>query len=183
MRVRFSPAAHMAQQMVILVDEHDSQIGLEEKIAAHRKALLHRAFSVLIYNSKGEMLLQQRALNKYHAGGLWSNTCCSHPKPGESVEDATHRRLQEELGFDCTLTKQTQFIYNLPVGNGLTEHEYLHVFSGIYEDAVHINPIEVAEVRWISEKDLQAEVTEHPQLFTPWFLLLLQKVPFGIQGS
>jgi isopentenyl-diphosphate Delta-isomerase len=180
MRVRFSPAAHhMEQQFVILVDEHDTQIGIEEKIAAHKKALLHRAFSILIYNSKGEMLLQQRALDKYHAGGLWSNTCCSHPKPAESLEDATQRRLQEELGFHCEITKQTHFIYNLPVGNGLTEHEYLHVYSGTYEGDLQLNPAEVADTRWITETDLQKETSEHPELFTPWFLLLLTKVPFG----
>lgn len=169
----------MEQQFVILVDETDTQIGIEEKIAAHKKALLHRAFSILIYNSKGEMLLQRRALDKYHAGGLWSNACCSHPKPEESVEDATHRRLKEELGFDATITKQTHFIYNLPVGNGLTEHEYLHVFSGIYEGEMNLNPDEVSAIRWISQEDLQKETSEHPELFTPWFLLLIQKVPFG----
>ncbi len=168
------------KSFVILVDEHDTQIGIEEKIAAHKKALLHRAFSILIYNNKGEMLLQQRALGKYHAGGLWSNTCCSHPKPEESVEDATHRRLQEELGFDCSITKQTEFIYKLPVGNGLTEHEYLHVYSGIYEGDININPEEVASVRWISEDALRKEANEHPERFTPWFLLLLTTVPFGI---
>lgn len=166
----------MEQQLVILVDESDTQIGVEEKIAAHTKGLLHRAFSILIYNTKGEMLLQQRALDKYHAGGLWSNACCSHPKPGESVEDAIHRRLQEENGFDCDLTKNTEFIYNVPVTNGLIEHEYLHVYTGTYEGAMHVNPEEAAAVRWITKDALNREITTRPEMFTPWFLILTQKI-------
>ncbi len=165
-------------QYVILVDNQDNEIGTEEKIAAHEKALLHRAFSILIFNSKGEMLLQQRALGKYHAGGLWTNACCSHPNPGESVEDAIHRRLQEENGFDTPLTKETEFIYNVPVSNGLTEHEYLHVYRGVYDGDIHINPEEAAAVRWISADALREEVAQNKERFTPWFLLLLERVPF-----
>ena len=119
------------QQMLILVDENDNQIGVEEKIKAHQQALLHRAFSILIYNKKGEMLLQQRALGKYHAGGLWTNACCGHPNPGETVEHAVHRRIQEEMGFDCELTPLTHMVYKLPISNGLTEHEYLQRDNGI----------------------------------------------------
>lgn len=165
-------------QYVILVDNQDNEIGTEEKIAAHEKALLHRAFSILIFNSKGEMLLQQRALSKYHAGGLWTNACCSHPNPGESVEDAIHRRLQEENGFDTPLTKETEFIYKVPVSNGLTEHEYLHVYHGVYDGDIHINPEEAAAVRWISTDALREEVAQNKDRFTPWFLLLLERVPF-----
>ncbi len=168
----------MNQPMLILVDEHDNEIGVEEKLPAHEKGLLHRAFSVIIFNSKGEMLIQQRALTKYHAGGLWSNACCGHPYPGEAVEDAIHRRLQEENGFDTTLTKQTEFIYNVPVTNNLIEHEYLHVFSGTYEGEIHINPEEAAAVRWISADALREEVAKQKEHFTPWFLLLLERIPF-----
>lgn len=164
-------------QRVILVDEQDRQIGTEEKIAAHKQGLLHRAFSILIYNNKGEMLLQKRALEKYHAGGLWSNACCGHPNPGESVEHAVHRRLQEELGFDCELTPIESFIYKLPISNGLTEHEYLHRYSGIYDGDMHVNPEEVSDIRWITKENLDTETKEYPKHFTPWFLLMLQKFP------
>src|SRR4249919_2599143 len=114
-------------QEVILVNEQNEAIGTMEKMEAHRKALLHRAFSVFIFNSKGEMLLQQRALNKYHSGGLWTNACCSHPRPGELIEDAATRRLKEELGFETPLKKIFQFTYQASFDNGLTEHEFDHV--------------------------------------------------------
>ncbi len=169
----------MEQQMLILVDERDNQIGIEEKIAAHQKALLHRAFSILIYNSKGEMLLQQRALDKYHAGGLWTNACCGHPNPSEAVEHAIHRRLKEEMGFDCELTPIERMTYKLPISNGLTEHEYLHRYNGIYDGEILPNPEEAMDYKWITKEGLVAETTEHPEMFTPWFLLSLQKFPFG----
>ncbi|OGY31234.1 MAG: isopentenyl-diphosphate delta-isomerase [Candidatus Andersenbacteria bacterium RIFCSPHIGHO2_02_FULL_45_11] len=167
------------QQMLILVDENDNQIGVEEKIKAHQQALLHRAFSILIYNKKGEMLLQQRALGKYHAGGLWTNACCGHPNPGETVEHAVHRRIQEEMGFDCELTPLTHMVYKLPISNGLTEHEYLHRYNGIYDGEIVPNPEEAMSHRWITKENLEKETREKPETFTPWFLLALQKFPFG----
>lgn len=168
------------RNLVILVDKHDNQLGLHEKLDAHAQGLLHRAFSVLIYNQKGEMLLQQRALTKYHSGGLWTNACCGHPMKDELTNNAPHRRLQEEMGFDTVLAKQTAFIYNVPVPPNLIEHEYLHVYSGIYDEAIIPNPEEAMNYRWISQEDLHQEVSQHPETFTPWFLLLLNKVPFGV---
>src|SRR3989344_6832555 len=162
------------QQMLILVDENDNQIGVEEKIKAHQQALLHRAFSILIYNNKGEMLLQQRALGKYHAGGLWTNTCCGHPNPGEAVEHASHRRLQEEMGFDCELSKLEYMYYKLPISNGLTEHEYLHRYSGTYNGEIKLNPEEAMDFRWITKENLEKEMQESPEKFTPWFFLAMQ---------
>ncbi len=186
LRVQVPPPAHyfiMIQDLrnfVILVDEQDHQLGIEEKIAAHTKGLLHRAFSVIIYNSKGEMLLQQRALGKYHSGGLWTNACCGHQIKDELTDNAPHRRLQEEMGFDTDLRKQTAFIYNVPVPPNLTEHEYLHVYSGVFDGDIIPNPEEAMSYRWISQQDLQQEVQNNPEHFTPWFLLLLQKVQFGV---
>ncbi|OGY35414.1 MAG: isopentenyl-diphosphate delta-isomerase [Candidatus Andersenbacteria bacterium RIFCSPHIGHO2_12_FULL_45_11b] len=164
------------RNLVILVDEHDNELGLHEKLDAHIQGLLHRAFSVLIYNDKGEMMLQQRALMKYHSGGLWTNACCGHPMKDELTDKAPHRRLQEEMGFNCELTKQTEFIYNVPVPPNLIEHEYLHVYHGIYNDEPVLNPEEAMGYRWISKKDLEKEVKNNPEHFTPWFLLLLIKV-------
>jgi len=119
-------------EQVILVNEQDEQVGIMEKMQAHREGKLHRAFSVFIFNNKREMLLQQRALNKYHSGGLWTNACCSHPKPNESTEAAAKRRLKEELGFETTLEKNFDFTYKADFENGLTEYEFDHVFSGVY---------------------------------------------------
>src|SRR5580693_5920772 len=130
---------------VILVDETDTPLGRMEKIEAHRKALLHRAFSVFIFNSKGEMLLQQRAKHKYHSAGLWTNACCSHPSPLESTEDGAMRRLQEELGFVTTLKKIFEFTYRSEFDNGLTEFEFDHVFIGEYNGKIRPNPDEVSE--------------------------------------
>lgn len=164
------------RNLVILVDEHDKEIGLHEKLDAHVQGLLHRAFSVLIYNDKGEMLLQQRALTKYHSGGLWTNACCGHQMKGEPTDDAPHRRLQEEMGFNTTLTKQTEFIYNVPVPPNLIEHEYLHVYSGTYNGKVSMNPEEAMAYRWISKENIGQEIKNNPEQFTPWFLLLFEKV-------
>jgi len=123
----------VAKELVVLVDENDNEIGVEEKINAHRKGLLHRAFSIFVFNSKNELLLQKRAADKYHSGGLWSNTCCSHPRPGENLKDAAHRRLQEEMGFDCSLREVFSFLYKKSFDNGLTEHELDHVFFGKFD--------------------------------------------------
>ena len=139
----------MTLEYVILVDENDRETGLMEKQEAHEKGLLHRAFSIFIFNHKNELLLQQRALHKYHSAGLWTNTCCSHPRAGESIEQAAHRRLQEEMGFDCELYKKTSFIYKAEFENGLTEHEFDHILVGHYDQAIHINPQEVAAYKWV----------------------------------
>ena len=163
------------RNLVVLVDENDNELGLHEKLDAHEKGLLHRAFSVLIYNQKGEMLLQQRALTKYHSGGLWTNACCGHPMKDEPTDNAPHRRLQEEMGFNTDLTKKTTFIYNVPVPPNLIEHEYLYVYSGIYDDAILPNPEEAMAYRWISKEGLEQEIAEYPETFTPWFLIIAKK--------
>lgn len=163
-------------QEVILVNERDEPIGTMEKIEAHRKAALHRAFSVFIFNSKGEMLLQQRALNKYHSSGLWTNACCSHPAPGEATADAAHRRLQEELGFSTGLEKIFHFTYQTAFDNGLIEHEFDHVFAGQYEQRITPNPEEVKDVCYKSLEDIQQSLQTHPQKYTSWFHIAFPKV-------
>ena len=160
---------------VILVDENDNEIGLMEKMEAHEKALLHRAFSVFVFNKKGELLLQQRAIHKYHSGGLWTNTCCSHPRKGEEVIQSAHRRLMEEMGFDCELELKHKFIYKAPFTNGLTEHELDYIFTGEFETSPNPNAEEVASYRWISMDDLQKEIIEHPENFTVWFRIILDQ--------
>jgi isopentenyl-diphosphate Delta-isomerase len=156
-------------QQVILVNENDEEIGVSEKIEAHRKALLHRAFSVFIFNDKGEMLLQQRAKNKYHSAGLWTNACCSHPYPLESNERAAIRRLSEELGFTTTLTKIFEFTYRSEFDNGLTEFEFDHVFVGEYNGRINPNAHEVSECCFMSLDEIESRLLSHPKKFTPWF--------------
>jgi isopentenyl-diphosphate delta-isomerase len=163
----------MSIEMVILVDENDQEIGLMEKQEAHEKALLHRAFSVLVFNDKGEMLLQQRAFEKYHSGGLWTNTCCSHPRQGETTEEAAHRRLQEEMGFDCVLNLHQTFIYKAPFDNGLTEHELDHVYIGQYNEDPHFNALEVNSFQWISLDELNDQLKNKPEKFTVWFKMIM----------
>jgi isopentenyl-diphosphate delta-isomerase len=164
------------EQQVILVNEKDEQTGTMEKTAAHQQGLLHRAFSIFIFNNKGEMLLQQRAVHKYHSAALWSNACCSHPNPGESTIDAAHRRLREELGFDTKLEKAFDFIYKADVGNGLTEHELDHVFFGKYDGELKLNHDEVAAVGYRSIDSIKEQLERSPEKFTSWFRLLLPKV-------
>lgn len=154
---------------VILVNEHDEEIGTMEKIMAHRHALLHRAFSVFIFNAKGEMLLQQRASGKYHSPDLWTNACCSHPMPGELTLDAAHRRLQEELGFDTPLEPLFHFIYKTPFDNGLTEHELDHVFIGVYDGPVHPNPAEVRDYCFMKTEAIAESLQLHQHKYTSWF--------------
>ena len=156
-------------EMVVLVDENDREIGTEEKMEAHEEGRLHRAFSIFIFNSKGEMLLQRRAFGKYHSGGLWTNACCSHPKPNESVERAAHRRLREELGFDCKLTERFCFIYKARLDHGLIEHEFDHVLTGNHDGEIVPNGDEVSEILWITIDDLKSEMRRHPNDFTEWF--------------
>lgn len=161
---------------LILVDENDNQIGTEEKMKAHLEGKLHRGFSILVFNSKGEMMLQKRAISKYHSGGLWANTCCSHPKPGEETLNAAHRRLQEEMGFDCKLKEVFDFIYKVKLDKGLTEHEYLHVFFGTYDKDPILNKDETDNFKWISMEDLQIDVKENPNNYTYWFKVVIPKI-------
>ncbi len=165
-----------AQEHVILVDRDDREIGIEEKLKAHREGRLHRAFSVLLFNSRGEMLLQQRAMGKYHSAGLWSNTCCSHPRPGEPVEAAAKRRLQEEMGIACPLEKAFDFIYRAEFANGLIEHELDHVFIGRYDGAVRPAPEEVMAYRWERIETLRSDLQSTPENFTVWFGLVMEKL-------
>lgn len=170
----------MATERVILVDEHDNQIGTEEKIKAHREGKLHRAFSIFVFNDAGDMLIQQRALAKYHTGGLWANSCCSHPRPDEETSAAAHRRLQEEMGFDCPLEKAFSFTYKVKFDKDkLFEHEFDHVFIGTYNGPVEPNAKEVHDTRWISLDALALEIQKHPEQFAYWFLVALEKlVPY-----
>lgn len=143
---------------------------------AHRKALLHRAFSVFIFNSKGEMLLQQRASNKYHCGGLWTNACCSHPAPGEITADSARRRLDEELGFVTELTKIFDFTYQVRFENGLTEYEFDHVYTGIYDDMIRPNKEEVNDYCFKNMEEIESSLDTHAQKYTPWFLIAFPRV-------
>ncbi len=156
-------------EQVILVNEYDVELGLMEKIEAHEKALLHRAFSVFVFNDQSEMLLQQRALTKYHSGGLWTNACCSHPRPGEIILQAANRRLQEEMGFETPLTKVFDFVYKAPFSNGLTEHEFDHVFVGQYNGTIHPNHEEVANYAFYSMEEIESITFNDPEFFTEWF--------------
>ena len=163
------------ENYVILVDEHDNSLGTMEKIEAHEKARLHRAFSVFIYNSKNELMLQQRALTKYHTPGLWTNTCCSHQKLEETNIEAGKRRLQEEMGFATDLKETISFIYKAPFENGLTEHEYDYILVGEYNEDPKPNPEEVNAWKWISLTDLEKDVKQHPEKYTEWFKIIFEK--------
>jgi len=161
---------------VILVNEKDEAIGTMEKIEAHEKALLHRAFSVFIFNKKGEMLLQKRAATKYHSAGLWTNACCSHPQPGEDLLQSATKRLQEEMGFETSLTKAFDFIYNAPFDNGLTEYEFDHVFIGNYDGGVELNREEVSDYCYKSMADLKDSVVDNSRSYTEWFKIAFPKL-------
>ncbi|MBQ5957580.1 MAG: isopentenyl-diphosphate Delta-isomerase [Bacteroidales bacterium] len=161
---------------VVLVNEQDQQIGIMEKMAAHIVPRLHRAFSIFIFNSKGELLLQQRALSKYHSPGLWTNTCCSHPCDGETLEQATSRRLMEEMGMHCEMHEVFTFIYKAPVGLGLIEHEFDHVWFGKTDEVPQINPEEVASWKYMNLEDLQADIKAHPELYTEWFKISFDEI-------
>ena len=165
---------HMEQ--VILVDEMDRPTGTMEKMAAHREALLHRAFSIFIFNSKGEVLLQQRATQKYHSGGLWTNACCSHPRPDETTLAAAERRLVEELGFTTSLDLAFDFIYKAELDNHLTEYEFDHVFIGEYNGAVHPNSNEVKDYCYKSVEDILLSLQSHPSKYTTWFHIAMPRV-------
>jgi isopentenyl-diphosphate Delta-isomerase len=159
----------LREPMLVLVNENDDVVGSAAKTRVHREGLLHRAFSVFVTNAAGEHLLQRRAAHKYHSAGLWSNTCCSHPAPGETVLSAAHRRLREEMGFDCPLTPAHSFIYRAELEGDMIEHELDHVLIGSFEDEPLPNPEEVSEWRWASPAAIDRELASQPERFTYWF--------------
>jgi len=165
----------MAEEQVILVDKNDNQIGLMPKMEAHEKALLHRAFSVFTFNDKGELLLQQRAADKYHSPLLWTNTCCSHQRDGETSLKAGKRRLQEEMGFSCELEEVFSFIYKAPFDNGLTEHELDHVMVGNYNEDPVINREEVEAFKWMTLEEVKTDMELQPETYTAWFTIIFNE--------
>ncbi len=166
----------MIKKQVILVDENDSPRGTMEIIEAHRKEELHRAFSIFVFNSKGELLLQRRAVDKYHSGGLWTNTCCSHPLLEENLQESVNRRLYEEMGFTCDLENVFHFIYKAKLDNGLTEHELDHVFIGYSNEYPKINIHEVAEWKYMPLSEIQQHMKLNPKHYTAWFKIIFTKV-------
>lgn len=159
---------------VILVDENDVEIGVMEKMKAHEEARLHRAFSVFLFHENGDMLIHQRAKEKYHSGGLWTNACCSHPRPGESTELAAKRRLHEELGIQCPINEVYSFVYKADLDKGLHEHEFDHVFFGEYSGIVSPNEHEVMDWKYISMEELSQDVSRYPEIYTEWFKIALR---------
>jgi len=171
---------------VILVNEKDEVIGTMEKVEAHRRGALHRAFSVILFRPDGRMLIQKRADCKYHSPGLWSNACCSHPRPGEALEKAVHRRLQEELGLQATLRYLYTFIYEVDFGNGLHEHELDHVFVGTTELIPRLNPVEIEDYTFVAPVELQKDMLQFPEKYSYWFRLIIEKLTtydnFGVDS-
>ena len=165
----------MHKENIILVDKSDNQVGQGEKMAVHREGKLHRAFSIFILNSKRELFLQKRAEEKYHSGGLWTNTCCGHPRAGEDLMAAAHRRLKEEMGFDTDLHEKFSFIYRVELDD-LTENEFDHVIVGYYENEPIPNPEEVSDWKWISVEDLKEDIKSNPDDYTYWFKVALDEI-------
>ena len=163
------------EEQVILVDENDNQLGLMPKMEAHEKAVLHRAFSVFIFNKKGELMLQQRAADKYHSPLLWTNTCCSHQRDGETNIEAGKRRLFEEMGFVTEIKEVFSFIYKAPFDNGLTEHELDHVMIGYYDEAPNINKQEAASYQWMTLRDVKKDIENSPEIYTEWFKIIFKE--------
>lgn len=164
------------KQSLILVDEIDRQIGTGEKMDVHRKGLLHRCFSIFVFNDHGETLLQKRAATKYHSGGLWTNTCCGHPLDKEQTDSAAHRRLFEEMGFDCPLKEMFTFIYRAELDHGLKEHEFDHVYVGTYNGEIHPNPEEADGYRWADLKTVEKEIETIPDTYTVWSKIAFKKL-------
>lgn len=161
-------------EQVVLVDEQNRALGAAEKLAAHAEGKLHRAFSIFVFNSEGRLLLQRRAQTKYHSGGLWSNTCCGHPRPGEATTEAAHRRLREEMNFDCELRAAFEFLYRAEFDNDLIEHEYDHVFVGEFEGAFVPDESEVEDWKWATPDELRRDVSERPEEYTYWLRAALE---------
>jgi len=160
---------------VVLINPEDEVLGSMEKMQAHENGLLHRAFSVFLFNEKGEMLLQKRAATKYHSPNQWTNAVCSHPRINETYEAGAKRRLAEELGIIVDIEEKFHFIYKAKVGENLWEHELDHVFTGLYSGKFNLNPEEVSEVRFILMEDLEAEMLSYPEYFTEWFKIILKE--------
>ena len=165
----------MQEEQVILVNEKDEKIGLMPKMEAHEKAVLHRAFSVFVFNDKNELLLQQRAAHKYHSPLLWTNTCCSHQRDGEGNTEAGKRRLEEEMGFACELKEVTWFIYKAPFDNGLTEHELDHILIGYHNENPILNREEVENFKWMTIEEVKNDMKMHPEIYTEWFKIIFDK--------
>lgn len=165
----------MTDEFVILVDEEDRTLGTMEKMEAHRQGVLHRAISILLFNDRGEMLLQKRADSKYHSGGLWTNTCCSHPRPNETVANAAARRLMEEMGISVSLKQVGTFTYRANLDKGLIEHELDHVFTGTFSDTPIINKQEVGDWKFINKHDLLADIQKNKNHYTEWFKIIIEK--------
>ena len=157
------------EELMVLVDADDRVLGTEGKLAAHRSGALHRAFSIIIWDKAGRQLIQKRARGKYHSGGLWTNACCGHPRPGEDVDAAAPRRLEEEMGFVCKLESLGTILYRAQLAGGLWEHELVHVFRGIFEGPVAPDPAEVEDYRWAHLEDLRADIAAEPEAFSVWF--------------
>ena len=166
----------MSEEQVILVDANDTEIGTMGKMEVHKRGLLHRAFSIFVFSPQGEMLLQKRASSKYHSGGLWSNSCCGHPRPGESIQDATNRRLMEELGIRCDMRELITNTYNFPLDEVMTEHELNHVCTGTWEGVPNPNVEEVEDWKFISLSELEEEIRTNSGKYTSWFKHLLKPV-------
>jgi len=161
----------MVEEKVVLVDKSGNQIGLMPKLEAHQKGILHRAFSIFLFNSENQILLQKRSLIKYHSGGLWTNTCCSHPRDGEDIIDAGKRRLYEEMGIKTELKKEFEFTYNAVLKNGLTEHEFDHVLIGNFNGTPILNKDEVEDWKWMSLEEIEKDINENKEDYTVWFVI------------
>lgn len=161
---------------VILVDKHDNEVGAMEKLEAHKKGKLHRCFSIFVFHPDGRLMLQKRAKEKYHSGGLWTNTCCGHPRPGEDTEAAAHRRLKEEMGFGCPLKEIHTFVYKAPLDNGIIEHELDHVFIGTTDVHPQPNLEEAEDWKWVHTDALQKDMEAHPERYTYWLRIALEDV-------
>lgn len=173
----------MKEEEVILVNQKDEQVGTMPKLEAHEKAVLHRAFSIFILNDKNEVMLQQRAAHKYHSPLLWTNTCCSHQRVGETNIEAGTRRLQEEMGFVTEIKELFHFIYKAPFDNGLTEHELDHVMVGYFNQEPQINEDEVASWKWMTTEDIKKDINNSPELYTEWFKIIFQKFDHYLEDN
>ncbi len=168
---------------VVLVDTSDQEVGRMEKLKAHRQGLLHRAFSVFLFNNRGETLIHKRAADKYHSGGLWANSCDGHPRPGETTLDSARRRLSEELGIDCPLYARDHFIYRVRLDHDLLEHEFLHVLTGTWSSAVQPDPNEISELRWLSIDSLSSEIQQNEANYCYWTRIAIARLPHGSAPS